>query len=534
MTISRRDLIKFGVAAGTALSIPSVLRAQTTDARTVRMVKNGDLSVFDPTLTTANITADHGAAVYDTLFALDSKFMPQPQMIGKWGVSDHKMTYTFELRDGLGWHDGTPVTAADCVASIRRWAQVTPGGQLILARTADISKKDDKTFTISLKEPLGLLINILADIATPCMFMMREKDANLPATEQVTANIGSGPFRFNHALAKPGASFTYDRNEKYLPRKEPSNGLAGGKIVNVDRVIWNNIADQQTAFAAVQAGEIDYLQSPPMDLLSEIESDPNLQLTILDKAGSDYVLRMNHLQKPFNNVKARQAMLHLIDQEAFLRVVSPDPKYSRTVTSIFGNETPVSNDENTGWFKKGGDPEKAKELLKEAGYAGEKVVVLQATNVSEYNNISQLLANTLRKIGVNAELAPSDWGGIVARRANKGPIEGGGWSIFVTDEADYSLGNPLTTSFLLANGDKGWFGWPKNDEFETLRAKWADVETLDERKALARGMQRVWWDFVGDVRLGQQASPILRRKALSGLIGIPNIRPMWNMHKANA
>ncbi|MER8583129.1 ABC transporter substrate-binding protein [Mesorhizobium sp. M1423] len=533
MTISRRDLIKFGVAAGTALSIPSVLRAQTTEARTVRMVKNGDLSVFDPTLTTANITADHGAAVYDTLFALDSKFMPQPQMIGKWGVSDDKKTYTFELREGLGWHDGAPVTAADCVASVRRWAQVTPGGQLIMARTTDISKKDDKTFTISLKQPLGLLINILADLATPCLFMMREKDANLPATEQVTANIGSGPFRFNHALARPGASFTYDRNEKYLPRKEPSNGLAGGKIVNVDRVIWNNIADQQTAFAAMQAGEIDYLQSPPMDLLSEIESDPNLKLTILDKAGSDYILRVNHLQKPFNNIKARQAMLHLIDQEAFLRVVSPDPKYSHTVTSIFGNETPVSNDENTGWFKKGGNPEKAKELFNEAGYAGEKVVVLQATNVSEYNNISQLLANTLRKIGVNAELAPSDWGGIVARRANKGPVEDGGWSIFVTDEADYSLGNPLTTSFLLANGDKAWFGWPKNDEFETLRAKWADVETLEERKALARKMQRVWWDFVGDVRLGQQASPILHRKALSGLIGIPNIRPMWNMQKAS-
>lgn len=533
MTISRRDLIKFGVAAGTALSLPSVLRAQATVARTVRMVKNGDLSVFDPTLTTANITADHGAAVYDTLFALDSKFVPQPQMVGRWRVSDDKKRYTFELRDGLEWHDGTQVTAADCVASIRRWAQVTPGGQLIMARTTDISKNDDKTFTISLKEPLGLLINILADIATPCLFIMRQKDANLPATEQVTANIGSGPFRFNHAVARPGASFTYDRNEQYVPRNEPPDGLAGGKVVKVDRVIWDNIADQQTAFAAVQAGEIDYLQSPPMDLLSEIESDPNLQLTILDKAGSDYVLRMNHLQKPFDNVKARQAMLHLIDQEAFMRVVYPDSKYFNTVISIFGNETPVSNDENTEWFKKGGDPEKAKQLFKEAGYAGEKIVILQATNVSEYNNMSQLLATTFRKIGVNAELAPSDWGGIVARRANKGPIEDGGWSIFVTDEADYSLGNPLTTSFLLANGENAWFGWPKSNEFEALRAKWADVETLEERKALARKMQRIWWDFVGDVRLGQAVSPILHRKALSGLIGIPGVRPMWNMQKAS-
>ncbi|TIP88264.1 MAG: ABC transporter substrate-binding protein, partial [Mesorhizobium sp.] len=129
MTISRRELIKVGLAAGTALSIPSVLRAQTPPpaARTVRMVK-GDLTIFEPIFTATNITGDHGAAIYDTLFAVDSKFMPQPQMVGKWGVSDDKKTYTFELRDGLGWHDGTPVTAADCVASIRRWAQVTPGG----------------------------------------------------------------------------------------------------------------------------------------------------------------------------------------------------------------------------------------------------------------------------------------------------------------------------------------------------------------------------------------------------------------------
>ncbi|TIQ01662.1 MAG: ABC transporter substrate-binding protein, partial [Mesorhizobium sp.] len=189
---------------------------------------------------------------------------------------------------------------------------------------------------------------------------------------------------------------------------------------------------------ALQAGEIDYFESPPADLHTLIESDPNLELQVLDKAGWDVVLRMNFLQKPFDNVKTRQAVLHLIDQEAFMRVMNPN--YGRPVTSIFGNDTPVSNDENTGWYKKGGDPEKAKQLFKEAGYAGEKVVILQPTDWSGASNASQLLAAALRKIGVNAELAPSDWGGVVTRRANKGPIGDGGWSIFITDEPDYSLG----------------------------------------------------------------------------------------------
>ncbi|UVK49978.1 ABC transporter substrate-binding protein (plasmid) [Mesorhizobium sp. AR02] len=533
MTISRRNLIKVGLAAGTALSIPTVLRAQTapTAARTVRMVMNADLSIFDPIFTTTTITANHGMAIYDTLFALDSKFMPQPQMVGKWGVSDDKKKYTFELRDGLGWHDGTVVTASDCVASIHRWAQVDLGGQLIISRGADISKKDDKTFTITLKEPLGLLIDLLAS-SSLYLAVMREKDASRPATEQVTANIGSGPFRFNEALAKPGSSFAYDRNENYVPRSASPDGFAGGKIVNVDRVIWNEISDQQTSLAALQAGEIDFIQEPPADLYSVIESDPQLALQVLDKSGQDMCLRMNFLQEPFDNVKVRQAMLYVIDQEAFLRVTAPDPRYGHPVTSIFGNTTPYSNDENTGWYKKGGDPERAKQLLKESGYAGEKVVILDPTNWHQGDNASQLLADSLRKIGVNVELAPSDWGGVVKRRANKDPVADGGWSIFITSDADFAQSNPIASTLLPANGDKAWFGWPKSDEFEALRAKWTDVDTLEERKALARQMQRVWWDFVGDIRLGQIVSPIARSKALTGLIEMPGLIAMWNMQKA--
>ncbi|CDX11480.1 putative peptide ABC transporter periplasmic-binding protein y4tO [Mesorhizobium plurifarium] len=494
------------------------------------MVKAADLRVFDPVVDTSSLTVDHALAIYDTLFGLDSKAIPQPQMVEKWGVSDDKKTYTFEFRDGLSWHDGTPVTAADCVASIRRWSQVH--ARLLMERAQDISKKDDKTFTIALKEPLGLLIDLLARVSGQPLFIMREKDADRPATELVTANIGSGPFKFNEALAKPGSSFAYDRNEKYVPRKEPSDGFAGGKIVNVDRVIWDNIGDSQTAFAALQAGEIDYLEQPPVDFYSAIETDPNLALQVLDKAGWVLGLRMNCLQKPFNNVKARQAMLHLIDQEAFLRVAVPDPRYGQTVTSLFGSGTPYSNDENTGWFKKGGDPERAKQLLKEAGYSGEKVVILQPTNIAWISDAAQLLAATLRNIGVNAELAPSDWSGVAARRSNKGAVEDGGWSIFITSDSGNSVGDPIGAVFLSANGEKGWYGWPKNDEYEALRAKWPDVETLEERKALARDMQRIWWDFVGDVYLGQTLRPIARRKTLSGLIEMPAYIAMWNMQKA--
>ncbi|QPB24704.1 ABC transporter substrate-binding protein [Rhizobium sp. 007] len=534
MTISRREFFKVSLAAGAALSTPSVLRSKAAAAEplTIRMVRD-NLKVYDPIWTTSGVTANHGAAIYDTLFALDSKFMPQPQMVGNWGVSEDKRTYTFELRDGLAWHDGTPVTAADCVASLRRWAKVHPGGKLIMARARDISAKDQRTFIIALNEPLSLLINILGDVTAPLPFMMREKDAELPATEQVTSNIGSGPFKFNKDLARPGASFTYDRNDQYVPRQEASDGLAGGKIVNVDHVVWNIISDQQTALAALQAGEVDLLDSPAVDLLSVIDADPNLEVRDLNQGGLNNVLRMNFLQPPFNNVKARQALLHLIDQEAFLNILFPDPRFRSTVTSIFGHSTLYTNDANTGWFKKGGDPEKAKQLFKEAGYVGEKVLILQPTDLGlAASSACQLLADTLRKVGVNAELASMAWGELATRRSNKGPVDNGGWSLFISDQSDYALGNPIGSPFLVASGDDAWYGWPKSDEYEALRAKWADVETLDQRKDLARQMQTVWWDFVGDMRLGQNSQPIAYRKALTGLIGMPQILPMWNLRKA--
>ncbi|RUW54418.1 ABC transporter substrate-binding protein [Mesorhizobium sp. M1A.F.Ca.ET.072.01.1.1] len=533
MQISRRDLIKLSVSAGAALSNPSILRARAASAgtREVRLALDSVPSVFDPHITTSADAQWHGMAIYDSLFAFDSKQVARPQMIGNWGVSEDRLTYTFALRDGLGFHDGTPVTAADCVASIRRWGAAVPGGKLLMERTKDVSKKDDKTFTIVLREPFELLIDALA---VPIQFLavMRERDANLPPTQQVTANIGSGPFKFNHALAKPGASFTYDRNEKYVPRSEAPDALAGGKIAKVDRAIWENISDQQTAVAALQAGEIDLLLTCPPDFYSAIEGDPNLQLQTVLEGGYNVFARVNFLQPPFDNAKARQALLHLVDQDAFLKVMAPDPRYTHPVTSMFGNGSPYSNDENTGWYKKGGDPEKARQLFKDAGYAGEKVVILDSTDWAQGDVSAQLLASELKKIGINAELAPSDWAGIVARRSNKGPIEGGGWNILISSWPNGAYSDPIGISLLQATGDKAWFGWPKNDEYEQLRAKWADVAT-DERKALARKMQHLWWDMVGCVFLGQVVSPSARRKTLTGVISNEfGVCPMWNMEKA--
>ncbi|MBV9784626.1 MAG: ABC transporter substrate-binding protein [Acidisphaera sp.] len=533
MKTSRRSIVRAGLAAGAMAGLPRIARAQpATSARTLRAVMQADLRVFDPIWTTANITGYHGALIYDMLFGIDADFKPQPQMVGKYSLSDDKKLYTMELRDGLGWHDGTPVVAADCVASLRRWGSVDSGGQAMMERVSDISAKDEKTFVIALKEPFGLLLDELAKPVTRCCYMMRRKDAERPATEQVSANIGSGPFTFNQAEAKPGAQFVYDKNLRYVPRQEPPSGLAGGKMVKLDRVVWENIGDEQTAMAALQSGEIDFYETPPIDLIGQLESDPAIKVDVLNKTGNICILRMNWLHKPFSDVHARQALLYLVDQNAFMKASFGNPKYYRTVPSIFGNDTPMSNDENTDWFRHGVDLDRARDLFKQAGYAGEQVIVLQATNFAYMSNSEQLIAGQLKKIGVNAELAPSDWGGVVTRRANQGPDDKGGWDIFVTADSDYSHSDPIGVSSLSMAGMNSWYGWPSDDAYEALRRKWADADTLDERKAIARQMQGLAWNSVGTVLLGQWLAPAAYRTNVRGVIGIPEIIPFWNIEKS--
>jgi peptide/nickel transport system substrate-binding protein len=533
MTLSRRTVLKGGAAAGAlAAGAPGVRPARAASNNMVmNAVMQGDLRSFDPIWTTANISAYYGAMVYDTLFSTDAHFNSQPQMVGKWGVSEDKRTYTFELRDGLIWQDNTPVTAADCVASIRRWAVRNSGGQMIMEYAKDLSAKDDKTFVLALKEPFGLVVPAFASTGTPDCFMMPKKDAETDPFQQIKGRIGSGPFVFNEKETRPGSRYVFDKFTKYVPRQEPASGLAGGKVVKLDRVIWESITDNQTAIAALESGEIDFFELPPLDLLPQLQSNPDIKIRVLDKSGNVGFMRLNWLHPPFSNVKARQAMLYLINQVDVLKATFGDPKYYNKVGSMFGYGTPMTNDANTAWFNAAPDLAKAKQLFQDSGYKGEKVIVLQATDFDFMNNSAQLIVGWLKEIGVNAELAASTWGGVITRRASMAADDKGGWDIFTTYGSSYDLGNPITAISLVANGKKGWFGWPDNAEYEALRKKWATVSTLAERQAIAKQMQAIAWDVVTWVPLGQWVSPAAMRANLHGVIGMPDIIPFWNISK---
>ncbi|HSU05456.1 MAG TPA: ABC transporter substrate-binding protein, partial [Acetobacteraceae bacterium] len=325
--------------------------------------------------------------------------------------------------------------------------------------------------------------------------------------------------------------YVYDKWSKYVPRSDKPDGLAGGKVVHLQHVIWENIADEQTATAALQSGEIDFYELPPIDLLPQLQSDPNIRIEVLNKTGNVGIARLNCLHPPFESVYARQAMLHLLSQSDFMKATFGNPKYYQTCPSYFGCNNPMQTDANTDWFKQGVDLAKAKDLFQKAGYKGEQVIVLDATNIAFMNNSAQLIAGQLQKIGVNAQLATSDWGGVVTRRAVMEPDDKGGWDVFITWGSGYAFSNPISLNALAANGKKGWYGWPTNDDYEKLRMQWATAPDEEMRKSIAVKMATLGWDFVPEVILGQWVSPTAMRKNVSGFIGIPGIIPFWNVIK---
>ena len=538
MIESRRSILTAGMSAAALASLgaPFVARAQSRPARVARMVPHADLRVLDPIWTTANISSYHGLMMYDTLFGIDADLHPQPQMVGKTDISADRKTYTFELRPGLKWHDGTPVTARDCVASLRRWQAKDGAGLHLFERVADTPVVDDKTFRIVLKEPYGLLIDALAKTTSPVCVMMKADIAATDPNTQITKHIGSGPFKFVEAEYRLGSRVVYERNPDYIPRSEPASGIAGGKRVLLDRVIWDIIADPQTAASALAAGEVDFYESPPIDIRPLLAAEPGVKLEVFNKLGLVGYCRLNHLHPPFNTLAARRAAQLAINQEDTMRAFLGNAPYYRTCGSHFTCGSPMGvEDGSEALMLKAPMAQRqalARELLKESKYDGKPVVLLQPTDLYTTNAIVQVVAQNLRQIGMNVALAPSDWGGVVTRRAVQSPPDQGGWNIFVTSGGGNSNSSPIAFSGHAANGRKGWFGWPENALHEQLRNEWAAAPTLEARRAVTQRMNRNMMEYVHDIKTGQWVGPVAYRSdRLRGFLPVPEVITWWNVER---
>jgi peptide/nickel transport system substrate-binding protein len=528
MTLKRRTMVQAGLAAPALLSAATRAALAQDRRRVIRSVPIGDLRALDPIWTTAYITRNHAYMVWDTLFALDAENRVQPQMVGGYEASGDGLTWTFQLRDGLRWHDNTPVRAADCVASVRRWGQRDGMGRALMAVTDSIEARDDRTFQLKLKRAVGFVLDALGKIDSNVPFMMSERLARTDASTAITEVIGSGPFRFRREEWIPGARVVYEKFEGYVPRSEPASQAAGGKVVKVDRVESVYTPDAATASNGLLTGELDLLETVAHDLVPLLERSRDVTVAPNDPLGYQLFMVINHLHPPFNNQQARKALQMAVNQKDFMAAVVGRHTPSRECAAIFG--CGAEEDDRfaaLGWPAR--DLDKARALLREAGYDGRPVVVMDPADNAILHPAALMAADTLKQIGVTVDLIAMDWSALVQRRASRAAPNQGGWSIFVTNAMLTGVANPLLNVFT-RHCDDAWFGWPCHARVPELTSAWALETDPAKRQQIRVELERFHVDYVSAIPLGQYRSVIAYRNWLKGLIPGSALF-YWNIEK---
>lgn len=524
------QLLTYSLKSGVFASVLALAAGGALAETTVTAVMHSDLRILDPVITTAHITRDHGYMIYDVLLAEDENFAPQPQM-AEVVASDDGLTYTFTLRDGLKFHDGAPVTAEDVVASLNRWGKRDTGGQSIMNVTDAITASDEKTVVWTLKVPFGPFLSTVAKQSGVPPFIMPKRIAETPADTAITEHIGSGPFKFVPEEFQPGVGVSYVKNADYLPRSEPTSGYAGGKVVNVDKVRWVTMSDSQTAVNALQSGDIDLIESMPVDLIPLVDGDDTVVVEKRAAYGFQTMGRMNFKYPPFDNQKIRQAALMAMSQEPVLAALTGSPDYYKICGAIFGCGTPFENAAGTETLAGKGDPEGAKKLLEEAGYDGTPVVLMQPTDGPTLKAQPVVAAQLLRAAGFTVDMQPMDWQTLVTRRASMEAPSAGGWNMFFTNWQISEIASPINNVMLNGRGDQAWFGWPDDPELEALKQEFIDAKTPEEQKAATDKIQAHAIDVVNYIPLGEYNFPQARRAVLTDML--PTAVPVfWGLNKA--
>ncbi len=502
---------------------------QNTAARTIRFVPQANLSSPDPIWTTANVTRNHAYMVWDTLYGLDIALQPHPQMCAGHEASDDGLTWRFTLRDGLTFHDGEPVRGSDCIASIARWSKRDTFGQLLAARLGDMTVLDDRRFQIRLSRPFPLL---LQSIAGNNCFIMPERVARTDPFKQLGEITGSGPFRFVRDEWVSGSLAVYMRFDRYQPRPEAADFSAGGKIAHVERVEWRVMPDPATAGAALQAGEVDWIEQPLIDLLPLLRRNENIHVATQDPFGVIGVVVFNHLQPPFDNVKLRRALLPAIDQSEYVAaVMGNESANAKTGVGVFTAGSPLANTAGLDVLTGPRDITLARKLVAESGYRGEPAVLLSPSDYASLQAVAQVTRDVYQRVGLNVEYASTDWGTVISRRASKEPVAKGGWSTFVTTADGLGLANPIGNNMIRGAGANGWFGWPTSPRLAALREAWLDAADVATQLRIAEDIQRVEWDEVPYIPVGQWSLPTAYRTRLSGILRSP-YPTFWNVAKS--
>jgi peptide/nickel transport system substrate-binding protein len=506
-------VVSLAVLAAVTLAAVALVAAQTPrKGGVLRVGMIGEPPTLDQHATTAVITREIGINMFEGLYALDAKYQPVPLLAEGQDVADGGKRYTIRLRKDVKFHNGKPLTSADVVASLTRWGATASTGKAIFKNVEGVEAKGPNAVEIRLKEPSGTLLTVLAQVDSAAAIYPKEI-IDATAAGPLKEFVGTGPFKF--VEHKPDRHIKLARFDGYVPRAEAASGLAGKRAALVDELLFMPVPDYATRQAGMVTGEYDYIQQVKPDQYERIKASPGVEPVVVKPYGWATVV-FNLKQGVMTDKRLRQAVQAAVDVEPALLAGLGHKDFYRVDPGLFFRELP--------WHSKAGgelynvhDKEKARRLLKEAGYAGQPIRWIVTTEYEHHYKPAVVIKSQLEEVGFKVDLQVSDWATVVQRR-NKPEV----WDAFST--AFVFVPEPSTSAQVLCD----WPGWWCNPEKDALLQQMQ--RELDPKKKLAlwEKVQTIFYADAARLKIGDYFRLDARRKDVQGYEPGPYMH-FWNV-----
>lgn len=454
--------------------------------------------------------------VYEMLVNFDSNYKAQPELAEKIDVNDNFTEYTYHLRQGVKFHNGEEMKADDVVASMNRW--IDNSGQVKGAvGGAHFEKVDDYTVKITMDKPLMTLNEMIAGSKPLAIIVPKSVIDNAdPKTGMIKDYIGTGPYKV--AEVKPNQYVKLAKFEDYKPygEKGKESGWTAYKEAKTPSVVFHFVKDAGTRVAGIQSGEYDVAVQLPFDNYDDF-SDKD-KYTVYKEGQGDLVMMYNKKQGLSTNKLIRQAVNTALNRDDIL-------KAAYTKSDFYKVDPSIITDSNNEWYTKAGEEsfnphntEKAKELLKEAGYNGEEFHLLVSSSYQEFNNAAVVVEKELEDAGMNVKLDVVDWPTYLTRAKDPSAYDA-----FITGGPNWVL--PNSVLYLSPT----WNGWAADDKLQSMMSQWShDADKNDAKKLWSDIQSYCLTDYVPYSKLGDRYVYDVSSSKVNGLQVFEGVH-MWNV-----
>lgn len=503
-------------AAPSSAAPPSPVAPAPTDlprrGGVLRIAHTGEPPTLDLHWTTGAPTQDVAVHLYEGLFALSAQHEARPMLVERWTNSPDRRTYTFALRRGVLFHHGREMVADDVVASLQRWGQLAARGRELFREVESLTALDAHTVRLRLRDANTLVPLALAIPSQGAVIYPREVIEEAGGG-MIRRFIGTGPYRFAEHV--PDVHIRLERFERYRPRDDPPDGMAGRREAYLDTLLFLPVPDASVRIAGVIRGDYHYAHSIPHDEYPRLLGVRAVRpLVITTPAWAGFVF--NHRAGVMTDREIRRAVVAALDEEAILRGTYGPRRFWRATPSFFPPGHPLYTEAGAAIHAQR-DPASARRLLDQAGYRGQPVRWMVSSEMPHHLTAATIAKSQVERAGLTVELQVMDWATLVSRRSRPE-----GWDVFTTTFA--FVPDPV---FLLPL-QPSWPGWYQDREMAAfLRLLWRHASPAVRAAIWARAQQRFYDEAVA-VRLGDWFPLLLHRAELRGVAAGPGTFH-WNV-----